>query len=84
MVGLVLVTRRQRGRRVLGAGANCVSSVYGWALRLSGTEGMHWEVGKRGRNERVKRKDRRETNQEVLIKLQQTLRVSELRGNPMC
>lgn len=32
-----------------------------------------------GRNGRAKR----ESNQEVLIKLQQTLRVSELRGNPM-
>lgn len=38
----------------------------------------------KGRNESMKWKDERESNQEVLIKLQQTLRVSELLGNPMC
>lgn len=44
------------------------------------------KMGKKRKQEmegKQKWKDKRESNQEVLIKLQQTLRVSELRGNPM-
>lgn len=43
-------------------------------------------MGKKRKHEmegKQKWKDKRESNQEVLIKLQQTLRVSELRGNRM-
>lgn len=64
-----------------------ISLGYSWALGLLGTEGMNEEEGgeeMKGSNGGRQKWESRESSQEVLIKLQQTLRVSELRGNPMC